>query len=175
MTIGSAVRIAQSLGLQLTGISTADHQTRDAARRTQLWQLCISMDRQSSWLLGRISTSSILLHPSPAVNDHDTSEIIPHFQFSTKMSELYDIAQHIMLVQISSGSGRMDGLGPERLYQNEDSFGIAVRLDTFLNKWEQQVPQSLKLESVRYDEQNVQYRQAVMLRLRYVISLIKLI
>lgn len=170
MAIGSAVRTAQSLGLQLSGISTSSPLTRDAARRAQLWQLCMSMDRQSSWLLGRISTYSISLHLSPAVIQASTPEILPYFQFSTKMSELYDIAHHIMLAQISTGSSLADRLGLERLYQNQEYPSVAVKLDACLSKWELEVPQSLKLEALRFDVQIVQYRQAVMLRLRYVFS-----
>jgi hypothetical protein len=45
MAIGSAVRIAQSLGLHLSGSASSSHSNRDTRLRRQLWQCCVFMDR----------------------------------------------------------------------------------------------------------------------------------
>ena len=45
MAVGSAVRIAQSLGLHVPDQSSSGPLTRDGRLRRQVWQCCVSMDR----------------------------------------------------------------------------------------------------------------------------------
>ena len=45
MAVGSAVRIAQSLGLHVPDKSSSDSVNRDGQLRRQVWQCCVSMER----------------------------------------------------------------------------------------------------------------------------------
>jgi hypothetical protein len=53
MVVGSAVRIAQSLGLHLPEVSSSSPPARDTRLRRHIWQCCVFMDRfasnPSSW------------------------------------------------------------------------------------------------------------------------------
>jgi len=45
MAVGSAVRIAQSLGLHIPDASSSGRPSHEGRRRRQLWQCCVFMDR----------------------------------------------------------------------------------------------------------------------------------
>jgi len=172
MIIGSAVRIAQSLDLHLHKASSLNSRNNNM-RQVQLWQCCISMDRRISWMLGRISMSAVSLAQFPISHNSfhdDGSEKVPYFRYFAMMSELYEIANYLIHVQISASSNFTDKLGLSRLYQHQEYCSVAVQLDNCLNTWENDLPQSVKLDNLQQDADDVQYRQAVMLRLRYVKS-----
>ncbi len=48
MAVGSAVRIAQSLGLHIPETTSSSPPSRDVNTRRQLWQCCVFVDRQTA-------------------------------------------------------------------------------------------------------------------------------
>ena len=83
-----------------------------------------------------------------------------------KTLELYEIANHVMLSQVSACSSTTNRLGLPRLYENGDYFGTAVQLDNCISKWEKELPQLLKHDSFQVGVDDTLLRQRVMLRLR---------
>ena len=83
-----------------------------------------------------------------------------------KTLELYEIANHIMLSQVSAYGSAANRLGLPSLYQNGDYFGTAVQLDNCIGKWEKELPQLFKHDNFEVDVDDTLQRQRVMLRLR---------
>jgi hypothetical protein len=112
------------------------------------------------------------LHISPAaldtLHDHGSEgkcDVISS-QYFPKMLELYEIANHTMLSQLSACTSFSDRLGLPRLYQNEDDDTIAMKLDVCLRNWEKSLPPSLKFDAAESSEYGILERQRVMCRLR---------
>ncbi|KAF4625816.1 hypothetical protein G7Y89_g12348 [Cudoniella acicularis] len=168
MAMGSAVRIAQSIGLHIPEASSS--QSRNSRRRRQLWQCCVFMDRGISWVFGRNSMASLTVSPASIDslydNDLEGQPGVPSAQYFTKMLELYEIANHIMLSQMPACGNLGDRLGLPRLYQNDEYFNTVLQLDACLNKWEKNNHQLLTLEIPQGDVDVVLQIQGVILRLR---------
>jgi hypothetical protein len=86
--------------------------------------------------------------------------------YFTKMLELYEITNHIMLSQTSSHNSIADRLGLPHLYQDEEYFSTATKLEASLNKWDKSLPRSLRLENSQGDVSDDLFKQRVILRLR---------
>lgn len=99
-------------------------------------------------------------------NSPEAQHSVPSTHYFTKMLELYEIANHIMLSQVSVSSNFADSLGLPRLYQKDEYFGTALQLDLCLNKWEKNIPPSLRPDIFRADADDVSHKQGVLLRLR---------
>jgi len=118
---------------------------------------------------------SLTVTPS-AVDSPDNGELESHgldgqphlssAHYFTKMLELYEIGNHIMLSQTPARSSFGDKFGLPRLYGNDESFGTVVKLENCLIKWESTLPQSLRPEIYEGNIDEVVHRQAVILRLR---------
>jgi hypothetical protein len=82
------------------------------------------------------------------------------------MLELYEIINHIMLSQTSSHNSVAGRLGLPHLYQDEEYFSTAVKLEVVINKWDKSLPRSLRLDSSQGDVGDDLFKQRVILRLR---------
>ena len=85
-----------------------------------------------------------------------------------KTLELYEIGNHIMLSQVSASCTITNRLGLPRLYQNENYFGTALKLDGCLDRWEKNLTPSLKYDIFQVGVDDTLQRQRVTLRLRLV-------
>lgn len=90
---------------------------------------------------------------------------VPCMDYLTKIIELYEISNHIMISQ-TPPSSVTDMLGLSRMYQNQEYFVTAVHLDTCLTKWEKNLPQSLRLDVSESNVYNNSQVHAIILRLR---------
>ena len=86
--------------------------------------------------------------------------------YFTKMLELYEITNHVMLSQMSSHNSVAARLGLPHLYQDEEYFSTAVKLEAAINKWDKSLPRSLRLDSFQGDVGDDLFKQRVILRLR---------
>jgi hypothetical protein len=120
----------------------------------------LTLPRGISWGLGRTSMASLTVLPAAKGSDHVSST-----QYFTKMLELYEISNYTMLSQSPAGSS-LDTLGLPRC-QNLGYFDSVVQLDSCLDKWDKRVPEALRLGS-QGNSDETSYRQAFLLRLRYV-------
>lgn len=183
MVVGCAVRLAQSLGLDVHGTSTSTSspsstlstgQTDDALRlRKKLWQCCVFMDRSVSWAFGRVSTvplAGFTTDPSPA-QDEGAGGLDGSVCYFTKTLELYEIANSAMAPQKPTSSSPADVpglLGPDQM--SRSSIGTVMHLEECIKNWEGSLPQDLDLNNSEEQPENrvdnVLYRQKILLRLR---------
>jgi hypothetical protein len=82
------------------------------------------------------------------------------------MLELYEITNHVLLSQMSSHDSIAYRLGLPRLYQDEEYFSTATKLEASINKWDKNLPRSLRLDSSQGDVGDDLFKQRVILRLR---------
>lgn len=175
MVVGCAVRLAQSLGLDVhgtsTSTSTSTEQTDDALRlREKLWQCCVFMDRSVSWAFGRVSAVPL----AGSTTDHNPRPddgLEGSIWYFTKTLELYEIANSAMVPQQPTSSSPADFLGlsgPDQTRRG--SIGTVMHLEECIKNWERCLPQDLNLndseEKPENRVDNVLYRQKILLRLR---------
>ncbi|RDW56548.1 hypothetical protein BP6252_14098 [Coleophoma cylindrospora] len=170
MAIGSAVRIAQSLGLHNKPDLSSTDSAGESWRRRQLWQCCVFMDRAISWVLGRIpmappTVSSFFIDP---VLDHGIGgpSRVPPAPYVAKIIDLYEMSNHIMLLQAPASNISADRLGLPRLYQDNEYLSTAVQIDACLNKWERGLSQPLRSDADQRNTEDISYTQGVYLRIR---------
>jgi hypothetical protein len=112
--------------------------------------------------LGR--TSVVSLTAIDSVHNHSPQGQSNYY--FTKGLELYEITNHAMLSQTSSHHSLAVKLGLPHLYQDEEYFITAVKLEASINKWDKSLPRSLRLDSSQGDVGDDLLRQRVILRLR---------
>lgn len=129
-----------------------------------------SYARGLSWVLGRTSMASLITSSatdtSPYGTDQEDQFCVPAALYSTKMIELYEISNHIMLSQESGRGGFVARLGLPTLYHNNEYIGTALQLDACLKKWEKSLPQDWRADIDRGNADNALSRQGVILRFR---------
>ncbi|PIG81167.1 C6 transcription factor [Aspergillus arachidicola] len=140
MALGSAVRIALSIGLDRSGRGISGSQ-RENDVAPDVWQQCVFMDRSLSWSLGRPSSAprvpflfnSLRNDSNPPNYD---GEIVT--SVSVKMQELTKITGYIGLFQIPTSSNPAEGLGLAMLTQAEPY--TAIQIDEYLTRLENSLP-----------------------------------
>ncbi|CAH0018758.1 unnamed protein product [Clonostachys rhizophaga] len=181
MTIGSAIRMAQSLGLHLPMAQNSDRRETEMARKA--WHGCVYQDQIMSMTFGRPSTinSGPFDHvPLPKMIDDEfldtqtqPSATRPDggksmMAFFVKSLELFNIANDIQYEAYRQQRGVRDG---------EVNHLISVfRLDNRLVQWAQTLPVHLHYsESIQEGESLAFRRQRVVLRARYLYARISLL
>jgi hypothetical protein len=91
---------------------------------------------------------------------------IPYTYYFTKVLELYEISNHIMLAQMPTWSSFGDSLGLPRLSQDAEYSSLVLHLDACLSKWEKNLPQNMRLNVSQSNADGVSHGQVVMLHLR---------
>jgi hypothetical protein len=86
--------------------------------------------------------------------------------YFTKGLELYEIINHVVLSQTSSHNSLAGKLGLPYLYQGEEYFTTAVKLEASINKWDKSLPRSLRFDSSQGDCGDDLLRPRMILRLR---------
>ncbi|KAI3318549.1 fungal-specific transcription factor domain-containing protein [Xylariaceae sp. AK1471] len=174
MLIGSAVRIAQSLGLHITSASLSGTISPAAQRRKQLWEVCIMFDRQASILLGRtpLVSASVTAVESNMQGFREELEDQQHSVtqlYWHKTMEIMELNNHIALSHTSmvgSVAQKYDLLPP---YRRESQLDTILRLSGCLRKWEDSISPHLRWEMVQSNTMaasETRYRQALVLHLR---------
>jgi hypothetical protein len=79
-------------------------------------------------------------------------EAAPSTDYFYKMLELYEIANHMMQSQTATSKSLGDELGLPRLYQNDEYFATAVKLDASLQKFENTIPSLAELSGTEIDD-----------------------
>ncbi|KAL5044578.1 fungal-specific transcription factor domain-containing protein [Aspergillus fruticulosus] len=131
MALGSALRIAQALGLHRP---SSEAEGDEAQLRRQTWLHCLSMERHLSYLLGR---PSMLLVTS--LSSLDSHSRVVSTDLLAEMHELGRIQGYIMFLQTTAHL--TDGLDPMPRSQADPS--ITVKIDDCLNKLENSLQPSL--------------------------------
>ena len=121
-------------------------------------------------MLGR--TSMISLAESSTMFDlllnsgQDEEYDVLSADYFTRTLELYEIAHHLMLSQVSPGNSLADRLGLPRLYKSEEYVANILKLDNCLSKWEKNLPNSLRYDMRKTYTSSPLYKQNVILHLR---------
>ncbi|KAI9159141.1 Sorbicillinoid biosynthetic cluster transcription factor 2 [Paramyrothecium foliicola] len=174
MTVGSAIRMAQSLGLHSQTQSTRPSDRRRIQIARRVWHGCVYQDRVLSMTFGRPSMIAKWLQTPdglPAMIDDEfldtqtePSAIRPDggatvMAFFRKSLELYEIINDI-LIQLY--------LDPKEFRsKNFHHLGIVLSLDQRLVEWSESLPDHLKYSFAVPNETLVFRRQRVVLRARY--------
>ncbi|POR31023.1 Fungal transcription factor [Tolypocladium paradoxum] len=172
MIVGSAVRIAQGLGLHLP--ETSADQTTPARRELirRVWHGCVLMDRMVSLTHGRpamVSEHLALAVPLPTTSwgtEPDESGLLTEASFFVKSAELYEITHKVILAFYSGGPGPRPRSAVQLEKQDAD-LGVVMQLDGAMSKWEDSLPNHLVLSDPSVMTNEVAYRQAVILRIRF--------
>ncbi|CAG9961998.1 unnamed protein product [Clonostachys byssicola] len=181
MTIGSAIRMAQSLGLHLPTAQNSNGRETEMARK--VWHGCVYQDQILSMTFGRPSTvNSGPFDPVPLPKMIDDEFLDTQTQpsatrpdgrksimaFFVKSLELFNIANDIQNEAYRQQKGVRDG-GINRLIS-------VFRLDNRLVQWAQTLPVHLHYsESIQEGEGLAFRRQRVVLRARYLYARISLL
>ncbi|KAK4042018.1 hypothetical protein C8A01DRAFT_44909 [Parachaetomium inaequale] len=167
MAVGMAVRMAQSIGLDKPNLPPdASPDRLRPGFRGQLWQCCVYMDRMVSWVTGR--TPMVLL---PGPSRPATREATSHYgdqaaDYLTKTMELYEVSNHITLSHFPLRS-LPDKLGLQPLCRFDDPLSNVPRFDACLERWANDLPQSLRYSQVDSRVDPISYKQALLLQLRF--------
>ncbi|RSL90031.1 hypothetical protein CEP51_000891 [Fusarium floridanum] len=146
MVVGSAIRMAQGLGLHLpeTSADRSDPGERELLRR--IWYGCILMDRMVSVTHGRpamISKRPAMAVPLP----NKSPPVDPRDITSGK-----DTGYYSFFVDSDNDDEDLDKV---------------VQLDRSLSKWEKKLPDHLKWNMLEANKDEISRRQAVILRMRF--------
>ncbi|KAH7304669.1 fungal-specific transcription factor domain-containing protein [Stachybotrys elegans] len=179
MVVGSAVRIAQSLGLHVPE-NWANHSHEEAAAlKRRVWLSCIIMDRMICIAHGRPAMISEDLS-STAIHTHrhtysqtDEDNQLPYDEFVTRALELCEISHHAAQRYFSSSRRQnvnADGTGILDPSPTEDRLALILQMEGSLTRWEHSLPAHLKYGSGEHMRDDISTRQATVLRLRFLHS-----
>lgn len=174
MVVGSAVRMAQSLGLHLSRTTTSAENVRDREMLRRIWHGCVFMDRVMSMTFGRPSMIANWLYdavPLPSMIDDDflDSQIepsvmrpdggTPTIAFFIKSVELYSIVNDCLLEHYMQQ--------PEKAGQGMEQIVSVIQFDDRLVHWMRSMPEGLQYPSSVNANYALQ-RQRIVLRSRSV-------
>ncbi|RKK91840.1 hypothetical protein BFJ68_g16092 [Fusarium oxysporum] len=173
MIVGSAVRMAQSLGLHLCRTTAQNEDIRHVEMMRKVWHGCVFMDRVMSMTFGRPSMIANWLYdsvPLPTMIDEDllgkqclpyTSRpdgATPTIAFFIKSVELYSIVNDSLL--------ELYMRQPQKESEEAEHVLSVLQFDDRLVRWFQSVPDGLCYSSGS-NENSVLRRQCIVLRARY--------
>ncbi|KAM3426555.1 hypothetical protein NHJ13734_009391 [Beauveria thailandica] len=183
MTVGSAIRMAQSLGLYSSSSANTNGSFREIEIGRRVWHGCVFMDRSVlSMTFGRPSMIANWLSdavPLPLMIDDEFLDTqrqatasrpdgetsrVGFFIFSL---ELYSIVNDFLLELY------MDPLG--RAVKAKTSLGTVIGYDDRLEKWLNSIPEFLRWSSQSPVDDFILQRQRIVLRARYLHARITLL
>ncbi|KFG79883.1 putative C6 transcription factor [Metarhizium anisopliae] len=173
MAIGSAVRMAQSLGLHMAStVSNESFRELEISRR--VWHGCVSMDRILSMTFGRpsmIANWMSVAVPLPRMIDDDyldtqtTSSSTRPDGEATKVSFFIESTT---LYEIVNDSLLEIYMNPENKSTEDDvKLLTVVHHDSRLSKWLSSIPENLLYSVSSSAEDFILQRQRIVLRARY--------
>ncbi|KAH6993592.1 fungal-specific transcription factor domain-containing protein [Fusarium venenatum] len=161
MVIGSAIRMAQGLGLHLpeTSSSRSDLGERELLRR--IWYGCVLMDRMVSVTHGRPAMISQHLAKSvPLPTESTTNE-----PCKIQNPEYYSF--FVRHIQDSRSKEKETYSDPESSDGEDDDLDRVVQLDRCISRWESRLPNHLRWDLLESNTDKIAQRQAVILRMRF--------
>ncbi|OAL57103.1 hypothetical protein IQ07DRAFT_582349 [Pyrenochaeta sp. DS3sAY3a] len=184
MVAGSAVRVAQGLGLHLPEIWTTPPRDDTAALRCRVWRACIIMDRMICTSHGRPSmisdnlVSVVIRMQRHVQAQQSKGHQLPHDDFVAKTLEIYEIIHNAVQRYFStspSHSPNVDWSSILDLSPIEEKLALILQIDGCLKRWEQSLPALLRYENSTHLQNGTTTRQATALHLRYLHSRIILL
>ncbi|KAL3959138.1 hypothetical protein ACCO45_007300 [Purpureocillium lilacinum] len=169
MVVGSAVRIAQSLGLHLPETSAAQ---KVMGRRELMRRDRGSLLRMVSLTHGRpamVSEQLALAVPLPSlVSSPGADGAMPPVEvsFFVKSVELYEITHKVILSLYSGLRNRSSGAAMQQDRQAVD-LGVLMQLDGAMSRWEDSLPAHLMPGNHDTTSNKIFHRQALILRIRF--------
>ncbi|KAL6797213.1 hypothetical protein GGI42DRAFT_90536 [Trichoderma sp. SZMC 28013] len=130
MAVGSAIRIAQSLGIHLPKPSGAGISSDQAHWRQHLWNCCVYADMSISWVQGRTAMTSL-------ISQHTASRTPPFRDDLIHTLELHEIVLHSIMAQTPVSGGLAERFGLHGSCQKKESYCSSVlQHEACLNQWE---------------------------------------
>ncbi|KAL6366158.1 hypothetical protein LRP88_00255 [Fusarium phalaenopsidis] len=157
MVVGSAIRMAQGLGLHLpeTSADRSDLGERELLRR--IWMVSVTHGRPAM-ISKRPAMAVPLPNKSPPVDPRDVTSgrDTGYYSFFVESVRLYEII-HQTMIALYGGSHNND----------DEDLDKVVQLDRSLSKWEKKLPDHLKWNMLEANKDEISRRQAVILRMRF--------
>ncbi|KIW65539.1 hypothetical protein PV04_07793 [Phialophora macrospora] len=184
--VGLAIRIAQSLGLDLPSTSARAHNDRPDDFLRKVWHGCVLMDRTLSMTFGRptIITPQVAASvprplPHPGVSDCTCHRELfpfgassPDLHFFLETLQLYEIMSETLLALYNPPAERSsvadDSYTPYFGALGSRAAGTVLEMDGKYSTWQRALPLHLRFALGSDTPQNLtQARQARVLYLRY--------
>ncbi|KAF4445354.1 hypothetical protein F53441_10903 [Fusarium austroafricanum] len=176
MVIGTAIRMAQGLGLHLpeTSANRPDPEERERLRR--IWYGCVLMDRMVSLTHGR--PTMIARHPSTDVPlpleslNGQNAASPPYYSFFVRSVRLYEIIHRTMVAfydgsQIVRSKEKESNYDPEGDDGEDEDLDRVIQLDRCMSRWQSKLPDHLRWDLLDSNQDQISKRQAIILRMRF--------
>ncbi|RFN44174.1 hypothetical protein FIE12Z_11566 [Fusarium flagelliforme] len=178
MVIGSAIRMAQGLGLHLpeTSASRSDPGERELLRR--IWYGCVLMDRMVSVTHGRPAmisqhpTNTVPLPTSSTTSGQSMIQNPEYYSFFVRSVRLYEIIHKTMIAfysptQSSRSKDKEAHSDSESVDGEDEDLDRVVQLDRCISRWESRLPNHLRWDVLESNRDEIARRQTVILRMRF--------
>ena len=155
--VGLAIRISQSLGLDLAATSAEANSVHESEVLRRVWHGCVLMDRTLSMTFGRpamITSQAAALVPSPSAHSEgdicrcftllcspDSNETSPHFFIEAL--KLYELMGQALLILYNPAS-REDAVGDT--VTTTRAVGEVLEMDKALCSWSRALPVHLRYD-----------------------------
>ena len=155
--VGLAIRISQSLGLDLAATSAEANSVHECEVLRRVWHGCVLMDRTLSMTFGRpamITSQAAALVPSPSAHSEgdtcrcftllcspDSNETSPHFFIEAL--KLYELMGQTLLILYNPAS-REDAVGDT--VTTTRAVGEVLEMDKALCSWSRALPIHLRYD-----------------------------
>ncbi|CZR44333.1 uncharacterized protein FPRO_14094 [Fusarium proliferatum ET1] len=177
MVIGSAIRMAQGLGLHLpeTSANRSDPGERELLRR--IWYGCVLMDRMVSVTHGRPAMISQypakdVPHPAETSNAQNGMQGLEYYSFFVRSVRLYEIIHKTMIAFYDGSQGnrtkeKESHFDLEGVDGEDEDLDRVVQLDRCISRWQSKLPDHIRWELLESNKDEIARRQAVILRMRF--------
>ncbi|KAF4964594.1 hypothetical protein FSARC_7500 [Fusarium sarcochroum] len=189
MVIGSAIRMAQGLGLHLpeTSANRSDPGERELLRR--IWHGCVLMDRTRMVSVTHGRPAMISQRPAKGVPFPASSALDEatgnqamiknpeYYSFFVRSVRLYEIIHKTMIAfyggSHSSRSKEKEAHSshssdPDSSDNEDEDLDRVVQLDRCISRWESKLPDHLRWDLLETNKDEISRRQAVILRMSIV-------
>ncbi|RSL48295.1 hypothetical protein CEP51_015649 [Fusarium floridanum] len=185
MSVGLAIRVAQSIGLDLAATSAEAPTTTERETMRKVWHGCILMDRTLSMTFGRpfmITPEAAIAVPMPMVHDYEgpcnchlvafksdaTNECDLHF--FTEALKLYELMGEALLTLYDTSAvdeaAKVDEYTVYFGSQAAMIMGQVCEVDDKLHRWHSRLPVHLRSDS-DVSKSTIHKRQSHILFLRF--------
>ncbi|KAF5003709.1 hypothetical protein FDECE_9759 [Fusarium decemcellulare] len=175
MTVGSAIRMAQSLGLHQSLSMRKNEGARETEIARRVWHGCVFMDRVLSMTFGRPSMVADWLSdavPLPLMIDDDfldTQTKAAATRPDGRTTEVAFFIKSLELYRIVNDSLLRLYMGPKEeatIENDNDTLASVLQLDSRLTQWVRSIPCQLSTAFKAADEDFIFQRQRIVLRAR---------
>ncbi|KAL7809294.1 hypothetical protein V8C26DRAFT_412227 [Trichoderma gracile] len=130
MAVGSAIRIAQSLGIHIPKTPEADMSSDESCWSYHLWNCCVFADLSISWVQGRTTMASLVSQPSTGTRPLFGESLI-------ETLELHEITRSALQAQTPASGGFAERFGLHGTHVKKESYcSVVLHHESCLNQWE---------------------------------------